>query len=204
MDRRLGAPLPHQLANPTRADPLPINLSPEGRIRYYTQFPRAIPYRRARSHALLTRLPLPASRALDLHVLSLPPAFVLSQNQTLRLRFDSDALGIQSSTGLCTVSRQTRHTIVVEKRFSVSVSQWWSDPPQNTAACVSLSNPTMSKSRTSKAIAFSVRTALASCEAAAARRALSSARPISSQPSFFSISSALRNRLICRPNRPGT
>ena len=59
MDRRLGRPLPHQLANLTRADPSAINLSPGGRIRYYTQFPRAIPYRRARSHALLTRLPLP-------------------------------------------------------------------------------------------------------------------------------------------------
>ena len=27
MDRRLGRPLPHQLPNPTRADPSPINLS---------------------------------------------------------------------------------------------------------------------------------------------------------------------------------
>ena len=38
---------------------------------------------------LLTRLPLPPKRAFDLHVLSLPPAFVLSQDQTLRfdLRF---------------------------------------------------------------------------------------------------------------------
>ena len=39
-------------------------------------------------HALLTRSPLsPASKAcripFDLHVLSTPPAFVLSQNQTL-------------------------------------------------------------------------------------------------------------------------
>ena len=59
MDRRLGGPLPHQLANPTRAHPIPINLSPCGRIRYYSEFPRAIPNRRARSHVLLTRLPLP-------------------------------------------------------------------------------------------------------------------------------------------------
>ncbi len=58
MDRRLGRPLPHQLANPTRADPKAINLSPEGDIRYYHQFPGAIPYLEARSHALLTRLPL--------------------------------------------------------------------------------------------------------------------------------------------------
>ena len=33
---------------------------------------------------LLTRLPLPLAGALDLHVLSLPPAFALSQDQTLK------------------------------------------------------------------------------------------------------------------------
>jgi hypothetical protein len=38
---------------------------------------------------LLTRLPLCIATAFDLHVLSLPPAFVLSQDQTLKLeRFD--------------------------------------------------------------------------------------------------------------------
>src|SRR5690606_5896518 len=86
MDRRLGRPLPHQLPNPTRADPSPINLSPEGRMRYYPQFTRTIPQRRARSHALLTRPPLAPKGSLDLHVLSLPPAFVLSQDQTLKLK----------------------------------------------------------------------------------------------------------------------
>ena len=34
---------------------------------------------------LRTRLPLPVARAFDLHVLGLPPAFVLSQDQTLKL-----------------------------------------------------------------------------------------------------------------------
>ena len=86
MDRRLGRPLPHQLPNPTRADPSPINLSPEGRMRYYSPFPVAIPQRRARSHALLTRPPLDPKVSLDLHVLGLPPAFVLSQDQTLKLK----------------------------------------------------------------------------------------------------------------------
>ena len=43
IDRRLGRPLPHQLSNLTRANPSPINLSPEGRIRYYSSFPKAIP-----------------------------------------------------------------------------------------------------------------------------------------------------------------
>ncbi len=86
MDRRLGGPLPHQLPNPTRADPKAINLSPEGHIRYYSQFPEAIPYLWARSHALLTRPPLGIAPPLDLHVLGLPPAFVLSQDQTLKLK----------------------------------------------------------------------------------------------------------------------
>ena len=34
---------------------------------------------------LLTRLPLLIAEAFDLHVLGLPPAFVLSQDQTLKL-----------------------------------------------------------------------------------------------------------------------
>ena len=64
MDRRLGRPLPHQLPNPTRANPLAINLSSptttvKEHIRYYSQFPEAIPYQRVCSHALLTRPPLP-------------------------------------------------------------------------------------------------------------------------------------------------
>ncbi len=33
-DHSLGGPLPHQLANPTRAPPRAINLSPSGRMRY--------------------------------------------------------------------------------------------------------------------------------------------------------------------------
>ena len=63
-----------------------INLSPFGRIRYCSKFPWYIPYYREGSHALLTRLPLPIARAFDLHVLGLPPAFVLSQDQTLKLK----------------------------------------------------------------------------------------------------------------------
>ena len=86
MDRRLGEPLPHQLPNPTRADPLAINLSSVELIRYYSQFPEAIPKQKVRSHALLTRPPLGIATSLDLHVLGLPPAFVLSQDQTLKLK----------------------------------------------------------------------------------------------------------------------
>ena len=58
MDRSHGRPLPHHQANPTQPHPIAINLSPKGRIRYYTTFPWAIPYYWAGCYALLTRLPL--------------------------------------------------------------------------------------------------------------------------------------------------
>ena len=92
MDRRLGRPLPHQLPNPTRANPKAINLSPEGHIRYYSQFPEAIPYQRVCSHALLPRPPLIPKDPFDLHVLGLPPAFILSQDQTLKLKAELTAI----------------------------------------------------------------------------------------------------------------
>jgi hypothetical protein len=37
-----------------------------------------------RSYVLLSRPPLPPKGALDLHVLGTPPAFILSQDQTLQ------------------------------------------------------------------------------------------------------------------------
>ena len=40
----------------------------------------------------LTRLPLRIATAFDLHVLGLPPAFVLSQDQTLKLYENSSRL----------------------------------------------------------------------------------------------------------------
>ena len=48
--------------------------------------PEAIPKQKVRSHALLTRPPLGIATPLDLHVLGLPPAFILSQDQTLKLK----------------------------------------------------------------------------------------------------------------------
>jgi hypothetical protein len=50
-------------------------------------FPRLSPSRRQIGHVLLTRPPLGSVRrpsSFDLHVLGTPPAFVLSQDQTLR------------------------------------------------------------------------------------------------------------------------
>ena len=58
-------------------------------------------------HALLTRSPLsPPSKArwipFDLHVLSTPPAFVLSQDQTLQ-----DILELSASSFFVVVSNQS-------------------------------------------------------------------------------------------------
>ena len=54
-------------------------------------FPGVSPTSRQVNHVLLTRSPLYSGLlpfAHDLHVLGLPPAFVLSQNQTLKLSVD--------------------------------------------------------------------------------------------------------------------
>ena len=53
----------------------------------YRQFPVAIPHLGVRSIALLALSPLspPKGFSFDLHVLAMPPAFNLSQDQTLQL-----------------------------------------------------------------------------------------------------------------------
>ena len=93
-DRRLGEPLPHQLANQTR-DHLSalkaLTSVPCGTkvlCGISSRFQLLSPTERQVSHALLTRSPLskrPKSLTpFDLHVLGTPPAFVLSQDQTLK------------------------------------------------------------------------------------------------------------------------
>ena len=54
---------------------------------YYAQFPMPIPHLGVHSIVLLTRPPLTLAGPFDLHVLAMPPAFNLSQDQTLRLFF---------------------------------------------------------------------------------------------------------------------
>ena len=97
-DRRLGGPLPHQLANQTQAHLSPINLWPQGDVspwRYevliivsngYPSVRGRLPTR----YSPVRRFPsLKSSEesvrefSLDLHVLGTPPAFILSQDQTL-------------------------------------------------------------------------------------------------------------------------
>src|SRR5438132_7740286 len=93
--RRLGEPLPHQQANGTRAHPRPeaeatFGTSPERPAHHQALASVSTGY-----SCVLGRLPTcysPVRRSstpegafpLDLHVLSTPPAFVLSQDQTLR------------------------------------------------------------------------------------------------------------------------
>src|SRR5215210_5089403 len=55
----------------------------------YAGFPRPIPHLGARTNVLLALSPLSplAGFSCDLHVLAMPPAFNLSQDQTLQLIF---------------------------------------------------------------------------------------------------------------------
>ena len=83
-DRSLGEPLPHQLANQTRAHLQAINLSPKAHPVLAT-VSSGCPEPGGR----FSRVTHPSATELrgvpfDLHVLSIPPAFILSQDQTLR------------------------------------------------------------------------------------------------------------------------
>ena len=93
--RRLGRPLPHQQADRPRAHPTPhkaFHHDPYAMVvcGIRPSFPGLSHSAGQITHVLLTRSPLeyppPRWRAFpfDLHVLSTPPAFVLSQDQTLQ------------------------------------------------------------------------------------------------------------------------
>ena len=87
-DHCLGGPLPHQLANPTRAPPVAINLSRfPGLCGISRSFPRLSPTTGqvpTRYSPVRHSRPAETGQAFDLHVLGMPPAFVLSQDQTLK------------------------------------------------------------------------------------------------------------------------
>ena len=97
-DRRLGEPLPHQPANQTQVHPIPINLWLYDHV--ITQFYEVLITVSSGYPSVWGRLPTrysPVRRfpqilfdesqilrfSLDLHVLNTPPAFILSQDQTL-------------------------------------------------------------------------------------------------------------------------
>ena len=92
--RRLGGPSPRQPANGTHARPPPRlrfarwGMPPNGRMAYYPAFPPAIRLTGAGcirvTHPCATLTPPKGRLPSDLHVLGLPLAFILSQDQTLR------------------------------------------------------------------------------------------------------------------------
>ena len=95
----LGEPLPHQLADRPRAHQEAScdfgfgRMSPLAICGINSPFGELSPTSRQIAHVLRTRSPLESigiatnEFPFDLHVLSTPPAFVLSQNQTLRRKF---------------------------------------------------------------------------------------------------------------------
>jgi hypothetical protein len=91
--RRLGEPLPRQLADRPRANPAAAacaTFTLAGPWGINPPFGGLFPTAGHVTHVLRTRAPLTKDRItthldpFDLHVLNTPPAFVLSQNQTLR------------------------------------------------------------------------------------------------------------------------
>ena len=100
-DRRFGRPLPCQLANQTRAHPVPINIFTRKDAfscayavlavisNCYPPVQGRLPtrYSPVRHSVKSTFHPKTSgkSASFDLHVLSTPPAFILSQDQTLIL-----------------------------------------------------------------------------------------------------------------------
>ena len=112
-DHGLGKLLSHQLANQTQARPLAsfkilrsfaLKLKLPF-IEFQLSFPKVILDQRVGSYVLLTRSPLfwlslstakpqdvSGQKSFDLHVLSMSPAFILSQDQTLRFKVCSITL----------------------------------------------------------------------------------------------------------------
>ena len=68
---------------------------------YYARFPMPIPHLEVRRIVLLTLSPLALAGPFDLHALTMPPAFNLSQNQTLHLiAFELPDLSIREHLGV--------------------------------------------------------------------------------------------------------
>ena len=125
--RSLGGPLPRQQADGPRAPP-------EAKKHFFlsscdvrevfgisTGFPVLSQSSGQVAHVLLTRSPLTfgasSDRPFDLHVLSTPPAFILSQNQTLHqdlsrteVRYESESQTSDSNTRLTT--KRTRGVLL--------------------------------------------------------------------------------------------
>ena len=93
-------------------------------------FPSVVPLHRTASYALLTRPPLIEGASsfspFDLHVLGTPPAFVLSQDQTLRLILDRNSSSFTGSAFFKLVSSLfCPYSSVMVLAGAVSVTRVW-------------------------------------------------------------------------------
>ena len=94
--RCLGEPLSPQLANAPQARPIAVPFSTFKRIHFCGRVLSSFSGRfqplssslGSVTYVLLTRSPLTIAGAFDLHVLGMPPAFILSQDQTLHLLYE--------------------------------------------------------------------------------------------------------------------
>ena len=91
--RRLGEPLPHQLANGTQPHPHPINLyqsADAGQLAYAVLIRLSAGYPPDVGRLVTRYAPVRhyqyRYQPFDLHVLGLPLAFILSQDQTLHCK----------------------------------------------------------------------------------------------------------------------
>ena len=121
----LGEPLPHQLADRPRAHRKASGLAVPNFELSFTSgisspFSKLSQTSRQITHVLHTLAPLrleniaTSKSAFDLHVLSTPPAFVLSQNQTLRIKTLVDSPSI----------RKNQRTFIFWLNTSKSATNW--------------------------------------------------------------------------------
>ena len=118
--RRLGRPLPYQLADGTQVPPEANCSFSLSFLNTQTTCGISSPFELLShtsgqvTHVLLTRSPLRAiaNSPFDLHVLSTPPAFILSQDQTLRKKFHAYACKLRKYTGLTEVVASYHFSVV--------------------------------------------------------------------------------------------
>ena len=113
--RRLGRPSPHQQADRPRAHPTPQKLSPTSHATskvYSVLDPVSQAYPKVQGRSPTCYSPVRHSSTperafpFDLHVLSTPPAFVLSQDQTLQTKTPTKKAGSNQSEKLTKATRK--------------------------------------------------------------------------------------------------
>ena len=125
----LGEPLPRQLADRPRAyQEAPGcpgfdvgKMSSLVTCGIHSPFGELSPTSRQIAHVLRTLAPLDciATATFDLHVLSTPPAFVLSQNQTLREKFAPPLLRWEANSDRFLMCRQPAKAAGLSVRSSI-------------------------------------------------------------------------------------